>query len=62
VRVTAKIVPEHTILSARGGKDNRRMWRVTEDDLAAYLERAYTETQERIAAGSVESSAGQDEN
>ncbi|WP_104140910.1 helix-turn-helix domain-containing protein [Arthrobacter sp. ZGTC131] len=32
----------------------RRMWRVSEEDLAAYLERAYKETQERIAAGNIE--------
>lgn len=32
----------------------RRMWRVSEDDLADYLERCYQETQERIAAGNVE--------
>ena len=29
------------------------MWRVSEDDLADYLERAYKETQERIAAGTI---------
>lgn len=32
----------------------RRMWRVSEDDLADYLERAYKETQARIAAGNIE--------
>jgi excisionase family DNA binding protein len=31
----------------------RRMWRVSEDDLGAYLERCYQETQERIAAGTI---------
>lgn len=31
----------------------RRMWRVSEDDLADYLERAYKETQERIPAGTI---------
>lgn len=31
----------------------RRMWRVSEDDLADYLERCYRETQERIAAGTI---------
>jgi excisionase family DNA binding protein len=31
----------------------RRMWRVSEDDLADYLERAYKETQDRIAAGTI---------
>lgn len=30
------------------------MWRVSEDDLADYLERAYRQTQERIAAGNIE--------
>lgn len=39
----------------------RRMWRVSEDDLAAYVERCYQETQERIAAGSVEVPTGQDD-
>lgn len=39
----------------------RRMWRVSEDDLAAYLERAYKETQERIAAGNIEVPTGQDD-
>ncbi|MDQ0636411.1 hypothetical protein QFZ40_004382 [Arthrobacter pascens] len=29
------------------------MWRVSEDDLADYLERAYQETQDRIAAGTI---------
>jgi excisionase family DNA binding protein len=38
----------------------RRMWRVSEDDLAAYLERAYTETQDRIAAGTMEAAPGED--
>lgn len=31
----------------------RRVWRVSEDDVADYLERAYKETQERIAAGTI---------
>lgn len=31
----------------------RRVWRVSEDDLAAYLERCYQETQERIATGTI---------
>jgi excisionase family DNA binding protein len=31
----------------------KHMWRVSEDGLADYLERACTETQERIAAGSI---------
>jgi len=31
----------------------RRMWRVSQEDLADYLERAYKETQERIAAGTI---------
>lgn len=31
----------------------RRVWRVSEDDLADYLERAYKETQERIASGTI---------
>ena len=35
----------------------RRMWRVSEDDLADYLERAYKETQERIAAGTLKAEA-----
>jgi len=40
----------------------RRMWRVSEDDLADYLERAYQETQDRIAAGTIkaETSEGED--
>lgn len=29
------------------------MWRVSEDDLAAYLERCYQETQERIETGTI---------
>jgi hypothetical protein len=29
------------------------MWRVSQEDLADYLERAYNETQERIAAGTI---------
>lgn len=37
----------------------RRMWRVSEEDLAAYLERAYKETQERIAAGNIEPESAQ---
>ncbi|WP_461165346.1 helix-turn-helix domain-containing protein [Arthrobacter sp. R4-81] len=39
----------------------RRVWRVSEDDLADYLERAYKETQERITAGNIEVAAGQDD-
>jgi excisionase family DNA binding protein len=39
----------------------RRMWRVSEDDLADYLERAYQETQERIAAGTIKAEALEDE-
>ncbi|KRE76625.1 helix-turn-helix domain-containing protein [Arthrobacter sp. Soil761] len=35
----------------------RRMWRVSEDDLEAYLERCYLETQERIAAGTIKAEA-----
>ena len=35
----------------------RRMWRVSEDDLADYLERCYQETQERIAAGTINAEA-----
>lgn len=40
----------------------RRLWRVSEDDLEAYLERCYQETQERIAAGTIkaETSEGED--
>lgn len=29
------------------------MWRVSEDDMAAYLDRAYKKTQKRIAAGTI---------
>jgi hypothetical protein len=29
------------------------MWRVSDDDLADYLERCYQETQDRIAAGTI---------
>ncbi|MDR7161795.1 helix-turn-helix domain-containing protein [Arthrobacter sp. BE255] len=39
----------------------RRMWRVSEDDLADYLERAYKETQERIAAGTIKAEALEDD-
>lgn len=35
----------------------RRMWRVSEDDVADYLERCYQETQERIAAGTIKAEA-----
>jgi excisionase family DNA binding protein len=35
----------------------RRMWRVSEDDLADYLERAYKETEDRIAAGTIKAEA-----
>jgi excisionase family DNA binding protein len=35
----------------------RRMWRVSEDDIAAYLERCYQETQEWIAAGTIKDEA-----
>jgi excisionase family DNA binding protein len=35
----------------------RRMWRVSEDDLADYLECAYQETQDRIAAGTIKAEA-----
>lgn len=39
----------------------RRMWRVSEDDLADYLERAYQETQDRIAAGTIKAEASDGE-
>jgi excisionase family DNA binding protein len=39
----------------------RRMWRVSEDDLADYLERCYQETQERIATGGAELMPGPDD-
>lgn len=39
----------------------RRVWRVSEDDLAAYLERAYKETQDRITAGTMEAAPGEGE-
>jgi excisionase family DNA binding protein len=39
----------------------RRMWRVSEDDLADYLERCYQETQQRIATGSAELIPGTDD-
>jgi hypothetical protein len=55
-------MPKQTIPTAESGQDKRRMWRVSEDDLEAYLERAYKETQERIAAGTIkaETSDGDD--
>lgn len=31
----------------------RGIWRISEDDLAAYLDRAYQETEERIATGQI---------
>jgi excisionase family DNA binding protein len=31
----------------------RGYWRISEDDLAAYLEQAYKDTQERIASGEI---------
>jgi hypothetical protein len=51
VRVTAKIVPEHTILTARRGKDNRGMWRIGRQDVEYYVSEAYRRTAERVAAG-----------
>lgn len=44
-------MPERTIPTGESRQDKRRVWRVSEDDLADYLERCYQETQERIAAG-----------
>lgn len=35
------------------------MWRVSADDLAAYPERAYKETQDRITVGSMEAGLGE---
>ncbi len=46
-----------TIPTGVSRQDNRRMWRVSEDDLADYLERAYKDTQERIAAGTIKDEA-----
>jgi hypothetical protein len=37
------------------------MWRVSEEDLSDYLERAYTATQNRIAAGEITPSPGDGE-
>lgn len=55
-------MPKQTILTAESWQDNRRTWRVSEDDLADYLERCYQDTQERIAAGTIkpETSEGDD--
>ena len=39
----------------------RRMWRVSEEDLADYLDRAYNETQERITAGTIKAETLEDE-
>jgi excisionase family DNA binding protein len=39
----------------------RRMWRVSEDDLEAYLERCYQETQERIDAGTIKAETLEDD-
>ncbi|MFF1252727.1 helix-turn-helix domain-containing protein [Pseudarthrobacter sp. NPDC058329] len=36
----------------------RGIWRVSEDDLGAYLDRAYQETQERIATGQISAGEG----
>ena len=61
---TAEVVSIQTaiIMRALQLSGGRRLWRVSEDDLAAYLERCYQETQERIAAGTVkaESLEGED--
>jgi hypothetical protein len=38
----------------------RRVWRVSDEDPVAYLERACTETQDRIAAGTMEAAPGGD--
>jgi excisionase family DNA binding protein len=37
----------------RGLQLGGRMWRVSEQDLTAYLDAAYQETSERIAAGDI---------
>ena len=44
-------MPKQTNLTAEPGQDNRGVWRVREDDLAAYIDGAYAKTAERIAAG-----------
>jgi hypothetical protein len=44
-------VPEHTILTARRGKDNRGMWRIGRQDVEYYVSEAYRRTAERVAAG-----------
>lgn len=60
VRVTAKIVPEHTILTARRGKDNRGLWRIGRQDIEYYVSEAYRRTAERIAAGELMDDGEQD--
>lgn len=47
------MTPKHTILTAEPRQDNWGIWRISEDDLAAYLEQAYKDTQERIASGQI---------
>lgn len=46
-------MPKRTIPTAHSRQDNRGVWRVREDDLAAYIDAAYEKTAERIASGQV---------
>ena len=51
VPATYALVRSGELRAAQFG--TRRVWRVSEDDLADYLERAYKDTEERIAAGTI---------
>lgn len=53
VQGAASRMPKQTIPTAESRQDNRGVWRVREDDLAAYIDAAYEKTAERIAAGQV---------
>jgi len=46
-------MPKRTMPTVDSWQDKRGIWRVREDDLAAYIDAAYEKTAERIASGQV---------
>ncbi len=46
-------MPKQTVPTAESRQDNRGIWRVRADDLAAYIDAAYEKTAERIASGHI---------
>ena len=54
------VLPWAAEAAAPSSQDKRGVWRISEDDLQAFLDTAYQETAERMAAGDVDEVPGAD--